>query len=108
MDAITFRFLISLVVIENLDMHLIDVVREYLYGSLDNDIYMKMPKAYDSTSQNMYSIKLQRFLYGLKQSGHIWYNRLNKYLLKEGFVNNPICACVFIKNSESRFAIVVV
>ena len=35
----------------------------------------------------MDSIKLQRFLYGLKQSGHIWYNRLNKYLLKEGFVN---------------------
>ena len=50
MDVITFRFLISLVVIENLDMHLIDVVREYLYRSLDNDIYMKMLKAYDSTS----------------------------------------------------------
>ena len=50
MDAITFRFSISLVVIENLDMHLIDVVKEYLYRSLDNDIYMKMLKAYDSTS----------------------------------------------------------
>jgi hypothetical protein len=39
-DAITFRFLISLVVTESLDMRLMDVVTAYLYGSLDNDIYI--------------------------------------------------------------------
>jgi hypothetical protein len=73
MNAITFRFLISLVVTESLDMRLMDVVTAYLYGSLDNDIYMKipegykMPKAYNSKSRIIYSIKLQRSLYGLKQ-----------------------------------------
>jgi hypothetical protein len=56
----------------------------------------------------MYSIKLQRFLYGLKQSGRMWYNFLSEHLLKEGFENNTICPCVFIKKSESRFAIVIV
>ena len=56
----------------------------------------------------MYSIKLQRSSYGLKQSGCMWYNQLSKYLLKEGFENNPIYPCVFIKNSESGFAIVAV
>ena len=106
MDAITFRFFISLVVTKNLDMRLMDVVTAYLYGSLDNDIYMKitegykMPEAYNSKSQNMYFIKLQRSLYGLKQSGRMWYNRLSEYLLKEGFENNPICPCVFIKKSN--------
>ena len=43
-DVITFRFLISLVARENLDMRLMDVVTTYLYGSLDNDIHMKIPK----------------------------------------------------------------
>ena len=68
MDAITFRFFISLVVTENLDMRLMDVVTTYLYGSLDNNIYMKIPKgynmpeAYDSISRSMYSIMLQRSL----------------------------------------------
>jgi hypothetical protein len=106
-DAITFRFLISLVVTESLNMRLMDVVTIYLYGSLNNDIYMKilegykMPEAYNSKSRNIYSIKLQRSLYGLKQSGRMWYNRLSEYLLKEGFENNPICPCVFIKKSES-------
>jgi hypothetical protein len=114
MDTITFRFLISLVITENLDMRLMDVVTAYLYESLDNDIYMKIPKgyrmpeAYNSKSRSMYSIKLQRSFYGLKQSGHMWYNYLSEYLLKEGFENNQICPCVFIKRLESRFAIVAV
>lgn len=43
-DAITFRYLISLVVREKLDMRLMDVVTAYLYGSLDNEIFMKIPK----------------------------------------------------------------
>ena len=106
MDAITFRFLISLVAKENLDMRLMDVVIAYLYGLLDNNIYMKilegykMPKTYNPISRSMYSIKLQRSLYGLKKFRRMWYNRLNEYLLKEGFENNPICLCIFIKKSE--------
>jgi hypothetical protein len=58
-DAITFRFFIRLVVTKSLDMHLMDVVTAYLYGSLDNDIYMKilegykMPEAYNSKSRSI-------------------------------------------------------
>ncbi|KAL0540982.1 hypothetical protein IC582_021009 [Cucumis melo] len=89
-DAITLRYLISLAVCENLDMHLMDVVTTYLYGSLENEIYMKIPEgfkipeSYNSNSRELCSIKLQRSLYGLKQSGRMWYNRLSEYLLKEG------------------------
>ena len=56
----------------------------------------------------MCSIKLQRSLYGLKQSGRMWYNRLSEYLLKEGYANNPICPCIFIKILETGFAIITV
>jgi len=45
-------------------------------------------------------------LYGLKQSGHMWYNYLSKYLLKKGYNNDLICPCVYIKKSESNFAII--
>ena len=95
-------------------MRLMDVITTYLYGSIDNDIYMKIPKKFKlseancTKSLNMYSIKLQRALYGLKQSGRMWYNCLNEYLLKEGYMNNPICLCIFIKKSETGFAIIVV
>ena len=43
MDGITFWFLISMAVNLNLEMQLMDVVTAYLYGSLDSEIYMKVP-----------------------------------------------------------------
>ena len=75
MDAITFRYLIHLAVSEGLEMHFMDIITTYLYGSIDSDIYMKIPKGFTlpkakfSKPRDMYSIKLQRSLYGLKQSG---------------------------------------
>ena len=89
MHATTFRYLIYLAVFEGLDMLLMDVVTNYLYGSIDTNVYMKisegfkLPEVMNSKPWSMYSIKLQRYLYGLKQSGRMWYNRLNQYLLKE-------------------------
>jgi hypothetical protein len=50
-----------------------DVVTAYLYGSLDNYIYMKileefiMLEVYNSDPRGNYSIKLHKSLYGLKQ-----------------------------------------
>ncbi|KAK4384049.1 Copia protein [Sesamum angolense] len=113
-DATTLRFLISLSVIEQLKMQLMDVVTAYLYGSLDTDIYMripeglKMPEALKSKPRHMYSIKLKRSLYGLKQSGRMWYNRLSEYLIKKGFCHNQISLCLFIKRTESGFVIIAV
>jgi hypothetical protein len=73
-------------------MHLMDVVRAYLYGLLDSDIYMKVPKWLDipniNHSSNMCCVKLQKLLYGLKRSGRMWYNRLNEFLLQMDFSNN--------------------
>lgn len=43
MDASTFRYLISFVAYEWLNLHMMDVVKVYLYGSLDSDIYVKLP-----------------------------------------------------------------
>ena len=114
MGAITFRFLISLTVSKGLDMSLMDIITTYLYRSMDNDIYMKivegfkLPEANSIKSRSMYSIKLLRSLYRLNQSECMWYNCLSEYLLKEGYVNNLICPCIFIKKLEIGFAIIAV
>ena len=65
MDAITFRFLISLTVSEGLDMRLMDVITTYLYRFMDNGIHMKIPEEFKLPKVNstkpcsIYSIKLQ-------------------------------------------------
>ena len=56
-------------------MRLMDVVTAYLYGSINTNVYIKipegfkLPKVMNSKPQSMYSIKLQQSLYGLKQFG---------------------------------------
>jgi hypothetical protein len=72
MNAITFKFLIDLVVSKTLNMHLMNVVTKYPHGSLDKDTYMKifegfkMLEAFYDKHISVYSIKLQKILYGLK------------------------------------------
>jgi Reverse transcriptase (RNA-dependent DNA polymerase) len=64
-DVITIRFIISLTITKNIQIRLIDVVTAYLYGSLDNDIYMKVPEglkmseSFKSKPREMYFIKLK-------------------------------------------------
>ncbi|KAJ9556933.1 hypothetical protein OSB04_011547 [Centaurea solstitialis] len=63
---------------------------------------LKLPKSCKVSSREHYSINLNRPLYGLKQSGFMRYNRLSKYLLKEGYL------CIFIKMFGSEYVIIVV
>jgi hypothetical protein len=73
---------------------------------------MKVPDGLKNSvskgNHKLYSVKLQRSLYGLKQSGRMWYNRLSDFLLKKGYVNNDDCPCVFIKRSQNGFCIILV
>ena len=83
-----------------------DVVTAYLYGPLDNEIHMRIPEGIElkdkKGSREQHCIKLNKALYGLKQSGRMWYNRLSEYLMKEGYKNDPISPCIFIKKFDSK------
>jgi len=110
MSEIIFRYLISLAVQKHLSMQLMDVLTAYLYGSLDSDIHMKVPEGIPipnpNANRNMYCVKLKKSLYGLKQSGRMWYNRLSEFLLAKGYTSSDDSPCVFIKKSDTGFCII--
>jgi hypothetical protein len=87
-----------------------DVVTVYLCGSLDSDIYIKVPNGISvpntNANRNMYCVKLVKSLYVLKQSRRMWYNRLKKFLLNKGYSNSNDCPCVFIRKSSTGFYII--
>ena len=103
-DAITFRYLISLAIHHKFHMRLMDVVTTCLCDSLDSEIYMKvlegfkMPKACKDSREN-YAIHLHKSLYMLKQFGRIWCNRLSEYLINESYKNDSVCPYAFIKGN---------
>jgi hypothetical protein len=87
-----------------------DVVTAYLYGSLDSNTYMKVPDGISvpntNANCNMYCVKLVKSLYGLKQSGRMWYNRLKEFLLNKKYSNSDDCPSVFIRKSSTGFCII--
>jgi hypothetical protein len=112
MNGITFRYLISLAIQKCLSLQLMNVVTAYLYGSLDSDIYMKVPDGISvpnaNVGCNMYYVNLNKSLYGLKQSKSMWYNQLKEFLLNKGYSNNNDCPCVFTHKSSTGFYIILV
>ena len=37
----------------------------------------------------------------------MWYNRLNEYLVKEGYRNDPISPCISIKKFENKGFVII-
>lgn len=44
----------------------------------------------------------------MKYSQQMWYNHLREYFISQGYVNNELRMCVFIKKPYSKFTTVVV
>ena len=61
-----------------MEAHQIDIKGAYLYGTLDPDkvIYMRQPAGFVSRDHPDWVCQLVKTLYGLKQSGRRWYQKL--------------------------------
>jgi hypothetical protein len=57
-------------------------------------------------NHNMYYVKVIKSLYGLKQSGRMWYNRLKEFLVNKCYSNSDDCPCVLIRKSATGFCII--
>ena len=65
----------------NLELHQLDVKTAFLNGELDEEIYMEQPVGFIFKGQKGKVCKLQRSIYGLKQSSRQWYLRFHKVIL---------------------------
>jgi hypothetical protein len=68
------RLLISHAVQKNWEFRQIDVKSAYLYGDLEEEVYMEIPEGLDAPKGHV--CRLIKALYGLKQAGRQWYKTL--------------------------------
>lgn len=92
---------------ENLLLHQMDVKTAYLHADLDYDIYMNPPEGYEEKDDGVV-YKLQKSLYGLKQSGRNWNRVLHDCLTDEGYKQNPADHCVYAKESKGDKVIIII
>lgn len=73
----TIRAVLSVAANENLKMAQFDVKTAFLNGILDEEIYMDQPEGFEDETNRV--CKLQKSLYGLKQSPSVDTRGLKKY-----------------------------
>ena len=82
------------------DIEQIDIKTAFLYGEIDEEIYLKLPDG------NMHL--LERALYGLKQAGRQWYHRFNKSLEGFGLKRLHGDPCCYHMKTETETLIVMI
>lgn len=95
---------------DGLILHQMDVKTAYLHAPIDYDIYMEQPEGYDVKSKTNEKMvcKLEKSLYGLKQSGRNWNKMLHDYLCVNNFVQNPADHCVYKRETEHEKVIILI
>jgi hypothetical protein len=95
----------------DLVLHQIDIKGAYLNGELTSEevIYMRQPPGFESKEHPTKVCRLRKTLYGLKQSGSRWYQKLVEILVdKIGLTQCDVDQAVFFSRSASDELTVIV
>ncbi|KAL0454779.1 UNVERIFIED_CONTAM: Retrovirus-related Pol polyprotein from transposon RE2 [Sesamum latifolium] len=78
----SIRVLFSLAVNLNWAMYQMDIKNAFLYGDLNETIYMEQHPGYVAQGEKQRMVcKLKKAIYGLKQSLRAWFDRLNRIIV---------------------------
>jgi hypothetical protein len=100
----TIRAVLSIAASEKLKLMTFDVKTAFLYGKLDEVIYMKQPPGYEDGTDRV--CKLSKSLYGLKQSPRCWNKKFKEFLDKYGLINSDADPCLFYCTADGHKLIV--
>ncbi|KAI3718574.1 hypothetical protein L6452_19451 [Arctium lappa] len=83
-----------------------DVKSAFLYGSIEEEVYVCQPPGFENPSYPDRVYKLKKSLYGLHQAPRAWYDTLSSYLLENGFERGVIDKTLFIKRKKKDILLV--
>jgi transposase InsO family protein len=95
----TIRSIVAVAANEGMELLQFDVSTAFLYGQLEEEIYMEQPEGYTDGSDKV--CKLLRSLYGLKQAPRCWNKRIGDFLKSQGFVRSDADPCLFTKTTAN-------
>jgi hypothetical protein len=100
----TLRILLLIYLQQNYYSEVIDVETAFLYGILEEEIYMKCPEGlqYVIKVDEEMCLKLIKSIYGLVQAARQWWKEFVKVLTEElKFTKSEVDPCLLFKKSEN-------
>ena len=83
----SIRVLFSIALYQSWSLHQLDVSNAFLYGDLEEKVFMEQPPGYVAQGESSEVCLLKKAIYGLKQSPRAWFHKFSQLLFSYGFVS---------------------
>jgi len=102
----TFRMMFGIAATRDLHIEQMDVVTAFLYGFLDELVYVEQPHGFVTDPDLV--CRLKKALYGLKQAPRVWSAMIRSFLNKLGFHETESDKSLFVSEDKRMFIAVYV
>ena len=101
----TLRILLSVIAADDLEALQIDVKTAFLYGPLEEEIFMDQPEGFVIPGQESKVCRLHKCIYGLKQASRVWGDLFTDFIEHHGFQRSEADPCLFsrVRGTERTF-----
>ena len=98
-NDVTFRLILLLWIHFGLTAKIVDVETAFLYGKLDEEIYMQCPQGLKDGGNDKVLL-LKQCIYGLVQAARQYYKHIVEILKEIGFKGGSVDPCLFTKRDK--------
>ena len=98
----TIRILLALVAPFNMELVQMDVKTTFLHGDLEEEIYITQPDGFKVAGKEYWVCRLNKSLYGLKQSLRQWYKRFDQFMIGQNYTRSSFDHCVYFRKLQDE------
>ena len=85
-----------------------DVKNAFLNGTLTEEVYMTIPEGVQHTRDGRAVCKLEKSLYGLKQSPRAWFEKFSSTVISNGYHQCQTDDTMFVKHSAGNMSAILI
>jgi hypothetical protein len=109
-NDVSMRIALTYKLLMNLDSRQFDVETAFLYGDLEEEIYMEFPEGYTEylgsngkeNNPETHCLLLIKAIYGLVQAARQWWKKFKESLKRIGYTPSPADPCFFIRKVSKQ------
>lgn len=102
----SIRLVLSIVASKKMKLKTFDVKTAFLYGELEEEIYMTQPEGFHDGTDRI--CKLSKSIYGLKQAPKNWNKKVSSFLKTLNFKNTDDDPCIYYNKNRSMLMVLFV
>ena len=99
----TIRVVLIFAIIHGWSLICVDFANAFVQATLEEPIWIHLPRGYKSTMGSDTCLRLKKSLYGTANAPRLWYEHLVKFLLKDGFRQSKEDECLSLKRDMILF-----